>query len=80
MRREIKVIGIGHKSGTGRSGKPYDFYTLHATCKEDGVEGLSAVCLTIPDHYVPTVKIGGEYLLFSHFYNGRDCFDDLFDV
>ena len=80
MRKEIKVIGIGHKSGTSRAGKAYDFYTLHATSSEEGVEGLSAISLTIPDHYVPTIKIGGEYLLFSHFYNGRECFDGIFDV
>lgn len=80
MRKQIKVIGIGHKSGTNKAGKEYDFYTLHATATEEGTEGLTAVSITIPDQYIPTIKIGGEYLLFSHFYNGRECFDDLFEV
>ena len=79
MRKQIKVIGIGHKSGTNKAGKAYDFYILHATAIDEGTEGLSAVSINIPDHFVPTIKIGREYLLFSHFYNGRECFDDLFD-
>lgn len=78
MRKQIKVIGIGHKSGKSKSGNPYDFYVLHATYKEDGTDGLSAVSVTIPDDVVPTIKLGNEYLLFTHFYNGRECFDDIF--
>ena len=80
MRKQIKVIGIGHKKGTNRSGKEYDFYTLHATASEEGTEGLSAVSLTIPDNEVPNITIGSEYTLFSHFYNGRECFDAIIDA
>lgn len=80
MRKQIKVIGIGHKSGTSRAGKEYDFYTLHATATVDSTEGLSAISLTIPDEYASKVTIGSEYLLFSHFYNGRECFDELLEI
>lgn len=80
MRKQIKVIGIGHKKGTNRAGKDYDFYILHATASEEGTEGLSAISLTIPDEYVPKVNIGSEYLLFSHFYNGRECFDEILEA
>lgn len=80
MRKQIKVIGIGHKSGTSKAGNPYDFYVLHATHTEEGTEGLSAVSVTIPDNVVPTVQVGKEYLLFTHYYNGRECFDDIFDI
>ena len=80
MRKQIKVIGIGHKSGTSKAGKSYDFHVLHATCSEEGTEGLSAVSVTIPDNVVPTVQVGKEYLLFTHYYNGKECFDDIFDI
>lgn len=80
MRKQITVIGIGHKSGTSKAGNPYDFYVLHGTCPEEGTEGLSAVSVTIPDNVVPTVVVGKEYLLFTHFYNGKECFDGLFTI
>lgn len=80
MRKQIKVIGIGHKSGISRAGKEYDFYTLHATATEEGTEGLSAISLTIPDEEVSKISIDSEYILFSHFYNGRECFDAIIDA
>lgn len=80
MRKQIKVIGITHKSGKTRAGKDFDFYVLHATHQDEDTEGISAVSVTIPDIVVPTVKLDKEYLLFTHYYNGRECFDDIFDI
>ena len=80
MRKQVKVIGIGHKTGTSKAGKPYDFHVLHAIYPDEATEGFSAVSVTVPDEVVPTIQIEKEYLLFTHFYNGRECFDGIFNI
>ena len=80
MRKQIKVIGITHKQGKTRDGNLYDFNVLHAIYSDDNTEGDASVSVTIPDDVVPTVKIGNEYFLFTHFYNGRERFDVILPV
>lgn len=80
MRKQIKVIGITHKVGKTKDGNSYDFNLLHGIYPDDNTEGNAAVSVTIPEDVVPTIEIGKEYLLFTHFYNGRERFDVILPV
>lgn len=74
MKKKVKVIGIGHITGKNAKGE-YDFYQLHATFKDDRVEGDAVICATISDGDVYDICIGEECTIFTHFYNGREVVD-----
>lgn len=79
MRKNIVVTGIGHKSGTSKAtSKPYDFYVVHGTYADPDVEGVATFQATIPDDCVADVSIGCEYLVLTHFYNGKEQIDGIF--
>ena len=80
MRKQIKIVGISHKSGTNKAGKPYEFYLIHATYSDPDTEGIAVVSTAVPDDILPTIEIGKEYISFSHFYNGKECLDGIFPV
>lgn len=43
MRVEIEVVGCGERrSGIGKTGKPYDFVTIHFVYQDKHTEGLAA--------------------------------------
>ena len=76
MKKQITIIGIQHKSGTSKSTqKPYDFYLLHATYADPDTEGLATLSVVVPDCEVPTLVVGENVTLFSHFYQGKECVD-----
>lgn len=80
MRKQIKVIGIGHKEGKSKAGKAYDFYVLHGIYPDDNTDGSATVSVTVPDEFVSTVEIGKEYVLYTHYFNGRECFDVMLPI
>ena len=75
MKKQVKVIGIQHKTGTNKAGKPYDFYMMHCIHNEVNTDGHCTCSVIVPDDVVATAEIGAEYTLFTHFYNGKECFD-----
>ena len=78
MKRNIELCGIGHKSGTNRHGKKYDFYEAHFTYCDDTIEGIGCGNIIVPDDEVCILSPGQRYELHSHYYNGREYFDAIF--
>ena len=79
MKKTVKVIGIQHKTGTNKAGKTYDFYVMHCIHNEANTEGQCTSSVIVPDDVAATAEIGAEYILFTHFYSGKECFDGLIE-
>ena len=76
MKKQIKVVGLQHKKGIStRTKEPYDFYVMHAFYTEPDTEGNCCLSINIPDYEATAIVIGEEVTLFSHFYNGKECYD-----
>lgn len=81
MRKNVTVTGIGHKSGKSKSTqKEYDFYVMHGHYSDPEVDGVAAFQATIPDEYVPMIALDEEYLVLTHFYNGKEQIDGIFKI
>lgn len=81
MRRTINVCGIGHKTGTNKVGKPYDFYVISGTYPDaDYVEGLAACEYAVDEETVAVVEVGKAVHVFTHFYNGKNYVDAVIPV
>lgn len=74
MKKNVKLIGIGHVKGE-KNGQPYDFYQIHGVTKDEKVDGDAVICARISDNEVYDLCIGNEYIMFTHFYNGREVVD-----
>lgn len=81
MKRTITVTGIGHKSGTTKAGKPYDFHVVSGTyCDADYVQGVAACEYAVDDDMISGVEVGKAVHVFSHFYNGKTYVDAVIPV
>lgn len=78
MKRNIELCGIGHKAGTNRQGKNYDFYEAHFTYVDSTIEGIGCGNIIVPDEEVSVLAPGSRYELHTHYYNGREYFDAIF--
>lgn len=78
MKRTVKIEGIGHKTGTNRQSKNYDFYEAHYTYNDEIISGTGCGSIIVPDDVVSKLDIGATYELHTHFYNGREYFDAIF--
>ena len=78
MKRTIEIKGIGHKKGTNRQSKNYDFYEAHYTYNDDIIAGYGCGNIIVPDDVASTLDIGSVYDLHTHYYNGREYFDAIF--
>lgn len=76
MKRTITISGIGHKKGTSRSGKPYDFHVISGMYDDpDYLEGLAACEFPVDDDMIAGISVGQTVHVFSHFYNGKTYVD-----
>lgn len=60
----IMVVGKQHLEGISKkSGKPFNFYSIHYTAPARGVIGEAALTLTLdPNHYdFNSIVVPGEY-------------------
>lgn len=82
MRKNVQIVGLSHKSGTSKAGKPYDFYLLHGICMdlEPDTTGQTVISATIPNDLVDGLAPGDKVLCFTHYYNGREVIDGVYDV
>jgi len=61
---KIKVIGKAHREGVAKkTGNPYNFYQVHFTGPERGVEGTAAQILNLDPSLIPyaDIKLNTEY-------------------
>lgn len=73
MRREVKIVGIGHIEGVSKkTDKPYSFYQAHMTYEDEKVEGLACCSLVIPDEIITDVKVGDSAIVYTQYANGRE--------
>lgn len=76
MKRKITISGIGHKTGTSRNKKSYDFYVVSGSYKDpDYTDGSAACELPIPDEYIPHLSVGQTVDVVFHYYNGKNYVD-----
>lgn len=76
MKKQVTIVGIQHKTGTGsRTQKPYDFWLMHYAYEEDKCEGLCTGNMVIPDQEATALQVNEVVTLYSHFYNGKEYFD-----
>lgn len=76
MKKQIKVVGLQHKKGIStRMKEPYDFYVMHAVYSDPDTEGICCLSVTIPEQEASAIVIGEEFTFYSHFYNGKECYD-----
>lgn len=76
MKRTVTVTGIGHKSGTAKSGKPYDFHVISGTYVDpDYTEGVAACEYPVDDDMIGGISVGQAVHVYSHFYNGKTYVD-----
>lgn len=77
MRDNIKVMGIGkRKTGTAKSGNPYDFIPVYFAFKEQDCQGFR--CETVifnPPEFPGDCTPGKEYDAVFHFERGRMYID-----
>lgn len=81
MKRTIKVCGIGHKKGTTKAGKAYDFHVISGTYVDaDYTDGVAACEYAVDDDMISCCEVGKAVHVFSHFYNGKTYVDAVLPV
>ncbi len=61
---KINIIGKAHREGVAkRTGNPYNFYQVHYTGPNRGVEGLASLILNLAPSLIPyaDIKLNAEY-------------------
>ena len=76
MKREIKVVGIEHKTGVKKgTTEAYDFYVMHGIYPNGDTEGYATMSVIVPDSEVSRLKVDETYTVFTHYWNGRESLD-----
>lgn len=76
MKRTITISGIGHKKGTSRAKKDYDFYVISGFFNDpDYIDGSAACEIPIPEEYISNLSVGQTVDVVCHYYNGKTYVD-----
>lgn len=81
MQRTINVCGIGHKKGTTRAGKAYDFHVISGTYADpDYTSGQACAEFAVDESVIAGITTGMDVKVIYHYFNGKTFVDGIIPV